>query len=111
MRAPLLGMLLAACADDPAANLRYPRITMAILARVDLDRDGRVSKEEYAQLAFPDEPMDPWDTNKDDTLDAREIEAAFLKADPARLQAEGRRVVYEKHGYPFGEPAAREGPR
>ena len=107
----LMLMLLASCARDPAQGLRYPRITMAILARVDLDHDGRVSKEEYTQLAFPDEPMDPWDTNQDGALEAREIEAAFLRADTARLQGEGRRAVYEKYGYPFGDdPASREEP-
>lgn len=107
----LATMVLWGCARDPAADLHYPRIAMAILARVDLDHDGRVSKEEYAQLAFPDEPMDPWDTNEDDALDAREIEAAFLEADTARIQGEGKRAVYEKYGYPFGgDPASREAP-
>lgn len=107
---PIL-ILLAACARDPAADLRYPRIAMALFARVDLDHDGRVSMEEYAQLAFPDEPMDPWDANEDGALDAREIEAAFLEADAARIQGEGKRAVYEKYGYPFGaDPAPREAP-
>jgi len=102
-------MLLGGCARDTAEDLRYPRITQAIVARVDLDHDGRVSKDEYAQLAFPDEPMDPWDGNHDDALDAGEIEDAFVRADPARLQVEGRRAVYEKYGYPFGEPALHDG--
>jgi len=102
-------MLLGGCAREPAAELRYPRVTMAIVARVDLDHDGRVSKDEYTKLAFPDEPMDPWDDNHDDSLDAAEIENAFVRADPARLQLEGRRAVYEKYGWPFGEPKSRDG--
>ena len=107
----LMPMLLASCARDAGEGLRYPRITMAILARVDLDRDGRVSKEEYTQHAFPDEPKHPWDTNEYGAHDARENEAAFLRADTTRLQGEGRRAVYEKYGYPFGDdPASRETP-
>jgi hypothetical protein len=101
--------VLLGCARDPAVELRYPRITRAIVARVDLDHDGRVSKDEYTKLAFPDEPMDPLDKNNDKALDAAEIELAFLRADPARLQVEGRRSVYEKYGWPFGEPTLREG--
>jgi hypothetical protein len=100
----LAAMLLGGCVRDPTEGLRYPRITMAILARVDLDHDGHVSQEEYDKLAFPDEPMDPWDKNHDGELDAAEIEDAFLHADPARLQVEGRRAVYKKYGWPFGEP-------
>ena len=100
----IAAMLLAGCVRDPTERLRYPRITMAILARVDLNHDGHVSKDEYDKLAFPDEPMDPWDKNHDGALDAAEIEDAFLHADPARLQLEGRRTVYQKYGYPFGEP-------
>jgi hypothetical protein len=103
-------MLLAACARDPAAELTYPKITMAIFARVDLDHDGRISEAEYTMLAFPDERMHPWDADGDGALDARELELAFLRADPARLQAAGRRAVYEKYGYPFGD-APREDPR
>jgi hypothetical protein len=102
-------VVLLGCARDPVEELRYPRITRAIVARVDLDHDGRVSKDEYTELAFADEPMDPWDKNHDDALDAAEIEVAFLRADPARLQVEGRRAVYEKYGWPFGEPTLREG--
>ena len=104
-----LVMLLAGCSRDPSEGLRYPRITKAILARVDLDHDGRVTQGEYTKLAFPDEPMDPWDKDHDDSLDAAEIEDAFVRADPARLQVEGRRAVYEKYGWPFGEPTLREG--
>ena len=103
-----LAMLLAGCARDPSEELRYPRITKAILAHVDLDHDGRLTKDEYTKLAFPDEPMDPWDKDHDDSLDAAEIEDAFVRADPARLQVEGRRAVYEKYGWPFGEPTLRE---
>ena len=105
----VLAMLLGGCARDPAEELRYPRVTTAIVARVDLDHDGRVSKEEYGQLAFPDEPMDPWDKNQDGALDAVEIEDAFVRADPVRMQNEGRRALYEKYGWPFGEPGAVEG--
>jgi len=100
----VLAMLLGGCARDPGAQLRYPRITNAILARVDLDHDGRVSQDEYTKLAFPDEPMDPWDADHDAALDPVEIETAFLAADPTRLQLEGRQAVYKKYGYPFGEP-------
>ncbi len=84
------------------AGVRYPKIATAILARTDLDHDGVVSKGEYAELAFPDEPMARWDRDTDGSLDLGEIEDAFLHADPARLQVEGRRAVYEKYGYPFG---------
>src|SRR5262245_39434640 len=96
-----LVVLLAGCVRDPSEGLRYPRITKAILARVDLNHDGHVSRDEYTKLAFPDEPMDPWDKDHDDALDAAEIEDAFVRADPARLQVEGRRAVYEKYGFPF----------
>ena len=102
-------MLLSGCARDPADELTYRRVSMAIVARVDLDHDGRVSRDEYAKLAFPDEPMDLWDKNHDGVLDAAEVEDAFLHADPTRLQVEGRRAVYKKYGWPFGEPGSREG--
>jgi hypothetical protein len=110
MRAILVAAFLAGCEREAPSEPRYPRITRAIVARVDLDQDGRVSKDEYAQLAFADEPMDPWDADHDEALDPREIETAFLRADPTRLQVEGRRAVYEKYGWPFGEPTLREGP-
>jgi hypothetical protein len=109
MRAPTAcaaAILLGACAHEAEVELRFPRVTMAIIERVDLDDDGSVSKAEYAQLAFPDEPMDPWDADHDEALDAAEIEQAFLRADPTWIQLEGRRAVYQKYGYPFGEPVA-----
>jgi hypothetical protein len=97
-------ILLGACSTrDPSAGLKYPRVTLAIMARVDLDHDGRITQAEWTQLAFPDETMDRWDADKDGALDPREVEDAFRHADPARIQSEGRRVVYEKYGNPFGE--------
>jgi hypothetical protein len=99
-------LLLGSCrTQHPAEELRYSKVTMAIVARVDLDHDGRVSSDEYTQLAFPDEPMDRWDTDRDGSLDPKEIEATFLDADPVHTQAEGRHVLFEKYGDMFGQSA------
>ena len=50
--------VLGACQlRDPDEALVYPKVTKAIVARVDLDKDGEISKDEYAQVAFPDEPL------------------------------------------------------
>jgi hypothetical protein len=104
MSAVAFVLALGACQTrDPNEGLVYPKVTMAIVSRVDLDRDRRVSPDEYAEVAFPDEPMDRWDRDKDGFLDPSEVEDAFRRADPVRIQSEGRRTIYQKLGNPFGE--------
>jgi hypothetical protein len=103
-------LFFAGCGTrDPSEDLRYPKVTMAIVARADVDHDRRISEEEYYQVAFPDEPMDRWDRDQDGSLDPSEVEDAFRHADPTRIQAEGRREVYQRFGNPFGEAVESDG--
>jgi hypothetical protein len=49
----VLAMLLGGCAATPRSSSATRASRWRSSPRVDLDHDGRVSKEEYAQLAFP----------------------------------------------------------
>src|SRR5262249_38668410 len=55
-------------------HTRRQQAAAAIRARLDSDGDGKVSKEEFAKAGTP--LFDRFDTNHDDVLDEKEIEAA-----------------------------------
>lgn len=79
-------ILLTLLACGPAAPpLRYPDLTAAILARVDLDHDGRVDAEEYARVGLEDDPLSRYDADGDGALSPYELESSILTANPATL--------------------------
>lgn len=66
------------------APVRYPEITAVIMARVDVDQDGRVDAAEFRAASMPAEPLAPCDLDADGSLTAAEVEAVFLEATTTR---------------------------
>ena len=86
-------LMLMAC-DSP---LQYPEVTTAMMARLDPDRDGFITQEEYAQLAFDDEPIENYDTNGDGKLNSVEMEQLLLSVDPATMRQRRSQRPQRRH--------------
>lgn len=94
-------LILLGCATPPAAEapLQYPEITATILARVDRDKNGFVSLQEYATTAMDDDPITQYDRNSDHQLSPKELEDMFLLAKPVDLRGpRGRKAVAMRGG-------------
>ncbi|MES2640025.1 MAG: hypothetical protein V4850_11100 [Myxococcota bacterium] len=74
--------LLLACASPPEARFDRDEILGRVLARVDTDKDGRVTAEEYARVDFSGPTFVEADTDGDGALSIAELRTMTLAQDP-----------------------------
>lgn len=77
----------------------WPTVTVEIMRRADVDKDGRVSAAEYSRLDSEGSVAD-WDVNADGSLSPYEVERSFTTADPIANLA-GRLPAREKTNWGF----------
>lgn len=86
IRAFLVLLLVGACdRSTPEPTRAFPdakALYTELMARVDTDRDGRMSQAEYAAVSRQDEPFASLDTNQDGQVDVAELQKAVESTDP-----------------------------
>ncbi|MFZ5476737.1 MAG: hypothetical protein ACOZNI_08180 [Myxococcota bacterium] len=83
--------LLFACA--PATAWTEEAALAPVLARLDGDRDGEVTRAEFDAVAVPGTPFAAWDTDRDGVLSRDEAFALWREQDPVNF-----------HPFPTGPP-------
>lgn len=77
---------LVACAGEPAAPDPTPRLgeqaAVELMAVLDLDEDGRLSSDEWAQRAQPGVALEVWDLDADGFVSAEELRAGMWAHSP-----------------------------
>ena len=71
-------------------GLRYPEVVDAILARVDTDRDGELSSDEFTRVALPGDAFGRYDVDHDGVISRRELEEGFLRTSPQSVRGRSR---------------------
>jgi len=86
-------VILWACAGppEPAAPQAALDFAAAVIAEADTDGDGALSREEYAAVSMPDDPLKSYDLDDNRQLSVEELATMLLEADPARQQEARRR--------------------
>lgn len=74
--------LLLACASAPEARFDRDAILGRVLARVDTDKDGTVTAEEYARVDFSGPTFAEADTDADGALGVAELRTMTFAQDP-----------------------------
>ena len=62
-------------------------VMRSVMARVDDDHDGRVSRQEWRRYGGADNLFDQYDTSHDGYLDLGEFRSMFSVTDPLRLDS------------------------
>lgn len=65
--------------------LLHPEATLGLLARLDLDGDGRLDRSELSGYASPGISAGGYDLDADGFVDAYELEVFLLAVDPVPL--------------------------